>query len=415
MQEIVYEQPYEFIPPVKWQGWPWMIRFYLHRYLRKRFGVHTIECRHTERLQASIDAGHSVIVTPNHCRLADPLVLGELTYETNRFFFAMASWHLFMESGFARWMLRRMGAFSVYREGNDRQAIHAAIEILMENQRPLVIFPEGTVSRHNDILMELMDGPAFIARQAAKKLQKLDPPREIVIHPIAIRYSFDGDLAETLNPVLDEFEARFTWSPQRQLSLVGRIAKLGEALLSLKEIEYLGAARNGDPYERAEVLVDEVLTKLEAEWGVKDRPVGVVARAKKLRSVILPDMIAKKVTSEERQRRWRHLAACYYLQQIAHYPRNYIQGGGKDMPERVVETVERFEEDFTDKSHKHEPLHCTIDIGEAISVSPHRDRGASEDPLTAAIRDQLQGMLSALSEERAAAWAKACEDQCGAD
>ncbi len=57
-----------------------------------------------------------------------------------------------------------MGAFSIYREGVDRQSIDLAVEILATGERPLVIFPEGAVFRTNDRLQPLLDGVAFLAR-----------------------------------------------------------------------------------------------------------------------------------------------------------------------------------------------------------------------------------------------------------
>ena len=50
-----------------------------------------------------------------------------------------------------------------------RQAIDTAIDILVSKKRPLIIFPEGVMTRHNDLVSELMEGPSFIARQAASK------------------------------------------------------------------------------------------------------------------------------------------------------------------------------------------------------------------------------------------------------
>lgn len=400
MQNIIFEEPYEFVPPVRSDWWPAIIRLYLRHYLRTTWGVHKVECREVERLRESLAAGHSIILAPNHCRLSDPLVLGELAREAGCHLFAMASWHLFKEGRLQRWMLRRMGAFSVFREGNDRAAVNQAIEILTGNSRPLVIFPEGAVSHHNDVVMDLMDGPAFIARQAAKRRAKQSPPGKVVIHPVAIRYSFDGDLAAALNPVLDKFEARFTWPPQRHKTMVERIAQIGEALLSVKEVEYLGHPQSGNRYERAEKLVAKVLSQLESEWQINDPLPSVVARVKTLRAMILPDLVVKKVTPEERDRRWRHLSACYYVQQIAHYPRDYISRE-KNLPERVLETVERLEEDFTDTSHRHSPLDCTIAVGEAIAVDTKRDRSLKIDPITAQMKEQLTGMLQQMAAERA--------------
>ena len=92
------------------------------------------------------------------------------------------------------WLLQRVGVFSVYREGMDREALKCAIQILADAQRPLVLFPEGVISRSNDRLNHLMDGTVFIARNAAKQRAEQTPPGKVVVHPMAIRYFFLGDL-----------------------------------------------------------------------------------------------------------------------------------------------------------------------------------------------------------------------------
>ncbi len=224
------------------------------------------------------------------------------------------------------------------------------------------MFPEGAITRHNDLIEEMMDGPSFIARQVAKRLKKENKPGGVVIHPVATRYAFQGDLAKALGPDLDALETLLSWQPQRHLSMVDRIGKIGQALLSLKEIEFLGASRGGNLYERAEKLVEEVLTKLESDWHIADSSGSPIARVKRVRTAILPDMVAGRVSPEDRERRWRDLAAAYYVQQISHYPRDYILRD-KNLPERVVETVERLQEDFTDKVSVHEPLHAVIQVG----------------------------------------------------
>jgi 1-acyl-sn-glycerol-3-phosphate acyltransferase len=400
MQQVVFDEPYQFVPPVYSELWPNILRLYLRRYLRTGYGIHSVECRHVERFRAQIDAGNSVVLAPNHCRMSDPVVLGMLGWEANCHLFAMASWHVFKQSWFQTFMTRRMGAFSVFREGTDRQAIDTAIDILVARKRALIIFPEGAITRHNDIIEELMDGPSFIARQAAKRLKKEGKPGEVVIIPVAIRYAFEGDLNKTLQPALDELEQRFSWQPRHHQSLVERIDKIGQALLSLKEIEYLGAPREGNPYERAEKLVEETISKLEDEWNIKDRSGGTIARVKRIRTAILPDLVARRVSQDERERRWRHLAACYYAQQMSHYPRDYIMRE-KNLPERLVETVERFEEDFTDRVRVNGPFKCTIDVGEPLSVGTQRERvNGPGDPVMLEVRRQLQSMMDALAAER---------------
>jgi 1-acyl-sn-glycerol-3-phosphate acyltransferase len=399
MQRVVIDEPYKFVPPVYSEWWPTMLRFILKRYIRKLYGVHTIECRNVERLKASLAAGHSILLAPNHSHMADPMVLGVLGMEADCHLFAMASWHVFKQTRFQTFMTRRMGAFSILREGNDRQAIETAIEILMARRRPLIVFPEGAITRHNDLISDMMDGPSFIARQVAKRLKKENKPGGVVIHPVATRYSFDGDLAAAVGPDLDALEILLSWQPQRHLSLVDRITKIGQALLTLKEIDFLGAPTSGNIYERAEKLVEEVLARLESEWHITDSSGNAMMRVKRLRTAILPDMVDGKVSPEERERRWRDLAAAYYAQQISHYPRGYILRE-KNLPERVIETVERLQEDFTDKSSIHEPLHATIQVGEAIPVGTQRVRDDLGDPIMAEVRRQLQSMIDGMVAER---------------
>jgi 1-acyl-sn-glycerol-3-phosphate acyltransferase len=399
MQRVVIDEPYKFVPPVYSDWWPWVLRFYLRRYLRTAFGVHSVECRHVERLRASLAAGHSIMLTPNHCRIGDPVVLGILGMEADCHLFAMGSWHVFKQSRFQTFMTRRMGAFSVLREGNDRQAIDTAIDIMIARQRPLIMFPEGAITRHNDLIEEMMEGPSFIARQAAKRLQKLGRPGGVVIHPVAIRYAFRGDLAATLEPTLERLERRLSWQPQQHLSMVDRIGKLGQALLTLREVETFGEARSGNLYERAEKLVEHLLNKLEADWKIGDTSGSAIARVKRIRTAILPDMAAGRVTPDERVRRWRDLADAYYAQQLSHYPRDYILRE-KNLPERVLETIERLEEDFTDHMTKNGPFHTVIQVGEAIPIGTQRTRDELGDPVMAEIRRQLQTMINELAAER---------------
>ncbi|HYO23651.1 MAG TPA: 1-acyl-sn-glycerol-3-phosphate acyltransferase [Lacipirellulaceae bacterium] len=399
MQNVIIEDTYRFVPPVYSRFWPAVIRLYMPRFLRKTYGVHSIETRGAERLKASVDAGRGVILAPNHSRMSDPLTFADLTRFIGRDMHAMASWHLFKQSRLNCFMLRRIGAFSVYREGLDRQAIDTAVDILVDGRRPLVLFAEGAISRHNDQLMPMMDGVSFIARTAAKRREKIAGAAGIVIHPVAIRYFYRGDLVAAVTPVLEEIEGHFSWFPQTDKPLIQRLRQIAQALLSLKEIEYFGWARTGDFYERVDNLINDLLAKLERAWGIRPTSEGVVSRVKTLRGAILPTLLNRETPEAERDQCRRQLAACYYVQQMSHYPRNYVRQSEKNIPEHILETVERFEEDFPDSIRIHGPLHAVVQVGEAIEVSSRRERGGQTDPVMEQIRDQLSGMLTTLSGE----------------
>ncbi|MEO8495379.1 MAG: 1-acyl-sn-glycerol-3-phosphate acyltransferase [Planctomycetota bacterium] len=398
MQNIVHEKPYKFIPPHRGTWWPNFIQHFdlYGRWLKKSEGVVSYELRNQERLKASLDAGHGVMIAPNHCRPGDPLVLGWLSRAVGYHVYAMASWHLFNQGWFTAWAIHKMGGFSLYREGVDRQAINTAIEILETAERPLVLFPEGAVSRTNDRLNALLDGVAFIARTAAKHRAKHVEGGKVVIHPVGIKYLFRGDLEKVVDEVLTDIESRFSWLPQRQLSVYDRIVKVGRGLLCLKEIEHFGQEQSGRFADRLTGLINRLLQPLEEEWLGRPQAGSIVPRVKALRMKLLPDMVKGELSKDERQRRWKQLADIYLAQQVASYPSDYLRRPSVD---RLLETLERYEEDLTDKARVHGSLHAIIQVGEAIDVSPQRDRHAEVDPLMARIEHDLQAMLDQLAEE----------------
>jgi hypothetical protein len=309
----------------------------------------------------------------------------------------MASWHLFKASRIQAWLLPRVGVFSVYREGLDREALACATRILVEARRPLVVFPEGAITRHNDQLNHLMEGTSFIARSAAKQRAAAARPGAIVVHPVAVRYVLDDDLEPAVAPVLEAIERRIAWRPQRGLPLVERVLKVGSAMLALKEIEYLGAPQGGEIGERVTRLVDRLLAPLETEWLKGRREPDTVGRVKLLRAAILPDLVGGQLPSPEADRRWRQLEDCALAQALSCYPAGYFTPA--PTPERVLETVERFEEDMTDAVPPLARLRTVVDVGEAIPVATERRSGGESDPLMAELRERLETLLAASLEE----------------
>jgi hypothetical protein len=274
----------------------------------------------------------------------------------------------------------------------DRESLKCATRILAEARFPLAIFPEGFVTRNNDRLFNLMDGVAFLARTAAKQRGACPQPGKVVVHPVFVRYFFEGDLTATIAPVLREIEARLSWQPQLQLPLRERIVKAGQALLALKEIEYLGAPQTGGVKDRLPHLLDHLLEPLEEEWAEGRHEPDPMTRIKRLRTAIVPDLIHGELAESELARRWRQLADLYLAQQLHCYSGDYL--ANEPTPERLLETAERYEEDLTDSSRPHPPIHAVISVGTAIEATPNRDRAADIDPLANELRRQLELMLA---------------------
>ncbi|MCU0717086.1 MAG: 1-acyl-sn-glycerol-3-phosphate acyltransferase [Pirellula sp.] len=399
MQDIIIEKPYQFVPPHRGSWLPWTILKLglVKRHLRKAEGVVSVRLHGIDHLKESKRRGHGILLAPNHCRYADPLVMSFVAEEAQTLFYAMASWHLFEQSRFQRWAISTMGAFSVYREGLDRQSLDLAVDILSGTERPLVVFPEGTVFRTNDRLQPLLDGVAFMARTAAKRRAK-EGDGKVVIHPVAIKYVFHGDLEKAVDPTLDALEKRLTWLKLKETPLLQRIYRIMKAMLSLKEIEYLGSSQTGTFEERQQRLIDHLLSPLEVEWlGKACSENGLIPRIKSLRMKIVPELATGEITESERERRWIQLSQIYLAQQIASYPADYLVAPTTDT--RILETIERLEEDLTDRANVHGPLEAIIEIDEAIEVPTDRAPRGEEDPVMKRLRERLQSMLDRLSSE----------------
>ena len=402
MQNIIVAKPYQFIPPFHGDWIPWLVQKLrlVDVYLKHFEGVESHEVRGSEHLRESLQRGHGILLAPNHCRYADPIAMGWIARELDFYIYSMASWHLFHQNRWQALAMRLCGGFSVYREGLDRQALNTAVDVLAGAKRPLIIFPEGTVFRTNDRLQALLDGVAFLARTAAKRRLKQDGGK-VVIHPVAIKYLFRGDIERAIEPVLQQLEKRLTLdcigSPP---PLVERIKKLLQAQVSLQEVKYLGAPQCGPLDERQRRLIQHLLVPLEQQWFGRQVDESIMPRVKQLRTVIVPRLLKADTTPAEKQALWSQLADIYMAQQISSHPADYL-----DQPTdtRMLETVESIQEDLTDSAQKQRPLHAILEIGPAIEVEPQRPTREGADPLMADLSNSLKGMLTQLASE-ARAW-----------
>lgn len=399
MPYVVLDRPYEFIPPHRGTWWPSFVQlFELYRFHLSRVeGIVDRECRHVERLTESLEAGHGILLCPNHCRTADPVVMGWLAKAARTHVFAMASWHLFNEGWFKAFAIHKMGGFSINREGMDRKSIDAAVDMVSTAERPLIIFPEGATSRTNDYLHPMLDGVAFIARTAAKRRAKNVANGKVVIHPVGIKYLYQGNIRQTADRVLTDIERQLTWQPQSKLPLLERIRKVGLALLTLKELEHLGVPQEGDLPTRLTTLIEALLAPIETEWLGGPQTGGTIPRVKAVRMRILPEMTQGQMPPEEMQRRVRQLDTLQLAQQLGFYPPDYL--ANRPSVDRILETLERFEEDMTGRARVHGQIKAIIEVAPPIEVSPERDRSAKTDPLMTALEVGLREIVGELALE----------------
>ena len=398
---VVLERPYEFIPPYEGTLWPSAIQKLrlVDLYLAKKEGVVDYRLIGLEHFQQALDAGQSIMLAPNHCRYADPLVLGWPARELGVHLHAVASWHLFNKSAFDRFAIRRMGAFSLNREGTDRPSLEAAIDILARGSRPLIIYPEGTTNRTNDVLKPLLDGVAFMARAAAKKRAREGLP-PVVILPTAIKYLCVRDSRDWMRRQLTALEDRFGWSPQGHRGILDRTVRLAEAMLALKEIEYLGRSQTGDLRHRRDELMQELIRVAEAGVGIQTSDPGEIRnRVRQVRSEVVRQYFTSDDRDSDRADRLRgHARAADLAQELLSYPDCYLQAE-EVTDTRIVETIQRIQEQIEGRSNNEVELKAVIEFSEPITVDVKRPPRDQADPMMKQLHDRLTAMLTRLSSQ----------------
>ena len=249
MFQRYFLEPYRFVAPYRGKFWCRVAKHVMPRHLRSKMGVPRWHFLGLEHLRDSLSKNAGILLASNHCRWADPVVVGTLGLGVKQYFYYVVSYHLFKQKRLIGWWLNRIGGYSILREGADRDAIRATVGILAKAERPVVMFPEGTWFRQNDRIGPLQEGLGLIVRQAARQTE-----RPILVHPVGVKYWLLGDPLPELERRVERLERGLGWLPRRGSDLPQRIAHVGHALLTVKEIERFGQAQQGTLDERIQRL-----------------------------------------------------------------------------------------------------------------------------------------------------------------
>lgn len=397
MDQTYLCKPYEFVKASRGTFWCHIAKPFYWSFLRRAYGVDRVEVRGMEHFHASLQRGAGIVLAPNHCRYADPAVMGAVAKLSGTLVYFCASWHLFEQSRLQRFLITRLGGMSIYREGTDRDFIREITRILEAAERPIVLFPEGTFFRTNDRLGPLQDGVSFMARRAAKK-----GVRPVVIHPVAIKFWFTEDPRAAIERRLCAFEQKCHMHPKRGKDFVERLKWVGAALLTVKEMEILGSPQSGSLDERRLKLADHLCRQFEQKYIRRPKGGTLMDRIRLLRSIIVRQFAQDQPESSDWYEHLYEIEDLAFAQQLVSHAWDYLE----EWPclERIGETLQRFEEDLYDKEDPLAKMGAIIEISEAIDVADFPDgRESTEngtnsalDPITQELSLRIQGMLDRL-------------------
>jgi hypothetical protein len=386
-----------FWPPLPSRGWNLVLaplrKYYLHRF----YNISKVNVEGLEHLSA-IKAGDGAILAPNHSHDSDPHVMMDVGKTLRRQLYFMAAWQVFLaHRGIDGWIMQRMGAFSVDREGCDRRAIRQATELLGRGDW-LVVFPEGEIYHTNDRLTPLREGVAFMALQGQREAEKAGAGKSTWIVPTAIRYRYDEDITPALELAVSAMEKRFFVTRKEGDELPQRIVRLGELLLTIKEKEKLGGSQDslGDLPVRIRAFIETLLRQMEAKQFEKTSDGdSVPLRVKVLRRALIEKMVDEKLADADRREASDMLENLHLVLQLYSYPGDYVSA--KPSILRMAETIEKFEEDVQGGvAFPKGKRTATVKLGKPIDVKQFagsRPRVATQE-LTAKLEESIKALMA---------------------
>lgn len=386
------DQPYQWFPPRPNRIVRRLLAWHNRRtHLPRDLRIDSVKADGYTPLRDHLRAGDRLVLMPNHPTHADAQVFLEATSQARLSTQVMAAYDVFLRSRRDAWVMQKLGAFSVDREGSDPRAMKQALSVIERGRHALVIFPEGNVYLENDRVTPFNDGAAFLALRGAKQLHPRG--KRTLVVPVAIKASYTTDVrplvAERLRTVaaLVGVEVADDDTPGAALKRIG-IAGLHR---NLKQ-RGLDAPETDDLTELIAHGAGTVMQRLELKLDLTPSPKDTLTdRIRKARRVIHqvrtdPDRLAD------------HAAAATWADEamlalrFASYSGSYV--AERPTIDRVAETVEKLTEDLSRSMPP--PLSdraVRVRFGEPIDLTPYVADGKPSRKAVAEVTARAEGAV----------------------
>jgi 1-acyl-sn-glycerol-3-phosphate acyltransferase len=402
MRRLRNDLPYTFRPPHVRQ-WLHPLAMAVNRriHLGRKFSIAKIHDQGFGVVRELCEAGHSVMLAPNHSDHSDPHVMMEIAARHNLRPFFMAARELFEANPIICWALQSVGVFSVDRDGPDFSAIKTAISLLQRGGDPLIIFPEGEIYHHHRRLDPLNEGVASIMLKGAAQL---GGEKKAFLVPVGLRFFHDPSVEATFCDRLSRLEDRIGWTPKPNMSIEDRVVRLATGVLALKETEYLSSAGTGAIQERLTQLCENMLADVETRYPKDAKATTPPERVRALRYRIRRRILdlENPPTGPERVSLLDDLDRIFTALQAHSYIGDYFLGDPST--DRRAEMIMKIEEDVLGFPNYPVARTARVTAGEPIPVSELIVSGeiaakGGALPLTSILEKRLSDLLVLKSNE----------------
>lgn len=403
-------RPFTFYPPKSNRFVIALVKAVLRRDIRKKLSVTEIDVSgdSLERLRRL--KGRRCLVTPSHCGGFEPHILMYLAKLLKDDYNFVAAMELFEQSALQRWVLQRVGVYSIVRGAVDRPSFSMTRQLLAEGRRWLVIFPEGETIWQGSTLMPFQQGVFQLAFKGYEDALKTDTDASLYCVPMAIKYVYLQDMHDEIDESLSRLEEKLALpQPADSLTRYERLRRVAEAALVANEKAYhVTPSEASSMNDRIQQLKGHVVSHLERELEVTppaDQP--LLDRVRTLFNAVDRIIYDQPPSSEYEQHlaveRQQAVRALYndlwrLLQFVAIYD-GYVR---ESMTvERFMDVLGQLEADILQQRRTWGPRRACVEVGEPIDLKDHfatytADRRAAVAEVTMALESRVREMLDTL-------------------
>src|SRR6185436_8764449 len=200
----------------------------------------------------------------------EPHIVMHLSKLTDDIYNFVAAIEVFEQAPINRWLMPRLGVYSIVRGAVDRQSFAKTRELLAAGKRWLVIFPEGHSIGQNSTLAPFQEGVVQLAFKAYEDARAAGAGAHLYCIPIAIKYIYLTDMHDEIDRSLDRLaEALSISKTATSASRYARLRQIAEAVLIANEkahqVKPDPASGMNDRIQNLKVLV---ASKIERQLGI---------------------------------------------------------------------------------------------------------------------------------------------------
>ncbi len=267
-------KPFTFYPPKTNRFLIALAKMGIKPAIRRTLGVTEIEIPDDDLTKLRQLRGERCLLTPSHSGGFEPHILMYLAKVLGVEFNFVAAMELFEQSAVYRWLVPRLGVYSIIRGAVDRPSFRMTRQLLAAGERWLVIFPEGETIWQNSNLMPFQHGVTQLAFKAYEDARKSDEEANLYCIPMAIKYVYLHDMHGEIDASLARLESKLSLPHEPEsLSRYQRLRRVAEAVVEANERTHQITPNPDYNFnERIQRIKEQVIARLEEELGVTPSP-----------------------------------------------------------------------------------------------------------------------------------------------